>query len=215
MNNAESVRACLERLTTRELARMADREGIDIPPDLDRIFIIQELLEQELMKDGEDPPFPEMEAPPPGKMPVPLPRHYNITWLEILPRDPLWAFAFWEIKAQDRERFEAAAEFNGYCLRASLTGAGAAFTVPVGGDDNAWYLGFPPRRGEYTVELCVSFRGETRGLEEPVYKTLAASAPFTLPRGAAGQTGWEEIPDNPLIRLSGAACFSPRLYTSL
>jgi hypothetical protein len=205
MNNAESVRSCLERLTTRELARMADREGIDIPPDLDRIFIIQELLELELLKNSEEPPSPEPEIPPPGKMPVPLPRHYNITWLEILPRDSLWVFVFWEIKAQDRERFEAVPDFDGYCLRAHIAGAGAVFTVPVSNDDNAWYLGFPPQRSEYTVELCVSFRGETRGLEEPVYKTLAVSVPFTLPRG----TGVEKIPDNPLIRLSGAACFPP------
>jgi hypothetical protein len=203
MNNAESVRSCLERLTTRELARMADREGIDIPPDLDRIFIIQELLEQELLKNSETPLSSGPEAPPSGFGPVPLPRHYNITWLEILPRDPLWVFAFWEIKAQDRERFEALPGFDGYCLRASL--AGAAFTVPVGNDDNAWYLGLPSQRGEYTVELGFSFRGgEARRLEEPVFKRLAVSAPFTLPEGP----GLEKIPDNPLIRLSGAGTFS-------
>jgi hypothetical protein len=38
----------LESTTTRELIRMADQAGIDIPLDLDRIFIIRELLDIEL-----------------------------------------------------------------------------------------------------------------------------------------------------------------------
>jgi hypothetical protein len=214
MQNSESTRPCLERLTTRELARMADREGIDIPPDLDRIFIIQELLEYA----GQDqrPPEPEV-APPGGRLePVPLPRRYNITWLELLPRDPLWVFAFWEIKAQDRERLEASPDFEGYCLRGRLMGTDMTFSIAVGNDDNAWYLGFPSQRGPYTVELGVNFRQDGRGadnrgterhgVKEPVFKTLAASAPFVMPR-LPDPVEREECLSNSLLRLSGAESF--------
>jgi hypothetical protein len=202
MQTTEPIRSRLERLTTRELARMADREGIDIPPDLDRIFIIQELLEN--AEQGPLPPEPE--APPPGGKlgSAPLPRQYNITWLEILPRDPLWVFAFWEIKTQDRERLEAAADFRGYCLRARLSGADMAFTVAVGNSDNAWYLGFPSQQGTYTVELGATFRPDDYGAEEPVFKTLAVSARFALP-WQPNPAELEEHPAHPLIRLSGAA----------
>ena len=42
---AEEYKAFLKSLTTRELQKLADSAGIDIPPDLDRIFIIRELLD--------------------------------------------------------------------------------------------------------------------------------------------------------------------------
>jgi hypothetical protein len=199
MRNATSERALLEQRTTRELARMADREGIDIPPDLDRAFIIRELLENSAA-----PPPPADDPEPDGRnRPVPLPRKYNITWLEILPRDPLWVFVFWEIRSQDRERFEAAANFEGYCLRSCAAGQDTAFTVPVGSGDTAWYLGLPPARGGYTVELCVCFRHD----KGPLVRPLAACGPFLMPLffGEAGEGA-----DNPLIRLSGAVWFPRR-----
>jgi hypothetical protein len=216
----ENARAYLESLTTRELIRMADREGIDIPPDLERVFIIQELLENEK---PEDSPEPELRAKLP---PVPLPKQYNITYLEILLRDPLWVFVFWEIKKYDRELFENSADFEGYCLKVSSTGSGSpapsgasperntpsetVFTVSVGTEDTAWYLGFPPQGGEFYVELCVRLRNSRdseRNEADTALKTLAASKPFFMPR-LFNPAENEETLKNPLIRLSGAEYFS-------
>ncbi|MDR1147291.1 MAG: hypothetical protein LBK66_01525, partial [Spirochaetaceae bacterium] len=47
MDGCRMIRRYLESLTTRELAALADKAGIDIPPELDRIFIIEAILEAE------------------------------------------------------------------------------------------------------------------------------------------------------------------------
>jgi hypothetical protein len=214
----ETARSYLESLTTRELIRMADREGIDVPPDLDRVFIIQELLENDNLE-----VLPEPEER--GRLsPVPLPKQYNITYLEVLLRDPLWVFAFWEIKKYDKELFENSEDFEGYCLKVSSIGSTLSpdrktpeaflsetvFTVSVETEDTAWYLGFPPQGGEFYVELCVRLRNSResgRDGTDMSLKPLAVSRPFSMPR-LFNPSENEETLKNPLIRLSGAEYFS-------
>jgi hypothetical protein len=109
-----------------------------------------------------------------------LPKQYNITYLEVIIRDPLWAFAFWEVNSHDREIYEKDPDFEGYHLKVSAPGE-KPFTIPVGVEDGAWYLGFPPEYSSrkyacdirFHVELCV-----LRGEEEQV---LAVSRSFRLP----------------------------------
>jgi hypothetical protein len=193
------TRSYLESLTTRELAVLADNTGLDIPPVLERIFIIEELLdfesEDETGTSGEvspgeaengEPGFPELLS---------LPKQYNITYIEVMLRDPLWVFAFWEIKSQDREIYEKSAVFEGYHLKVSPLDAipspeNVPFIIPVETGDSAWYIGFPPGGGRFKVELCVQ-NGE-------VAVVLAVSRSFRLPKlaGAAASP--------PLVELSGA-----------
>jgi hypothetical protein len=194
-------RSFLESVTTTELLKLADRAGIDLPPGLDRTIVIEELLETgEPEKAGDKQNLggenPDGKAAQPAT--APLPKHYNINYIEVLIRDPLWAFAFWEINAHDKEALEGAPEFGGYCLRVMpVPGPGdSSFTVQVGTGDSAWYLGFPPEGGRFTVELC-AIRKDT-----PV--VLAVSKPFrvpTLPGEAHASAG-------PLLRLSGIDDFT-------
>ena len=223
------TRSWLERLSTDELIAFADSQGLDFPPGLERNFIIEELLDLAFGDDietdenlGSHPDFMEAAA---------LPKQYNISFIEVMIRDPLWAFVFWEIKGHDKEIHEKTADFEGYCLRvipmrktdglpkqrAPLFAADRAdsFTITVGADDTAWFLGFPPdAAGDdsrcYQVELCVPRGGEAI--------TLAASRLFTLPRlieppgrhtgPGALSPGIQDIYRNPLARLSGAGDFS-------
>jgi hypothetical protein len=139
-----------------------------------------------------------------------LPKQYNITFLEVLIRDPLWAFVFWEIKNHDKELYEQAPDFGGYYLRVIPLNGGIegpkedSFTVSVGINDTAWYLGFPPAEGRYRVDLCV-----LRGSDEIV---LAVSRPFMLPRLLnmplkSGGQSLGQVYLNPLAGLSGAEEF--------
>ena len=189
----------LNSLTNRELVKMADGAGIDIPSDPDRILIIRELLDSKL--DEEIPQDHLTEKPNPET--AELPRQYHITYLEVLPRDPRWVYVFWEIKALDRERYESDPRFEGYALKAleCQTGPGKsaennfkeAFTVPVNPEDNSWYLGFP-RSGIFRIALWL------QGLET----SLIVSRIFTLPRFLNSPEN-ETFLARPLIRLSGAA----------
>ena len=195
MGEVAALKSYLERLSTRELVKRAGDAGIDLPPDLDRIFIIRELLDDAF---EEDPPEPLEEQP--ELKTAQLPRQYHISFLEVLPRDPRWVFVFWEIKAQDRAHYESLPDFEGYALRALEYGKGKAeesFTVPVGPGDTSWYLGFPPGGGSFRIALWL------RGIET----ALILSRPFTLPR-FLNSPGNREFLDRPLVRLSGAEDFA-------
>jgi hypothetical protein len=208
MDVTRFTRVFLDSLSTDELVKLADSHGIDIPPDLERIFIIEELLEIG-SEDGWENEFGR-EGTLKGEAdflePVPLPGRYNITYLEVMIRDPLWVFVFWEIKGHDREVFEKSPDFDGYCLKVRPMGDAAggeaeSFTVPVGSGDTAWYLGFPPEGGRYRVELRMIWaEGET---------VLAVSRSFTLPKliSPQNQGNMEEVYRNPLSVLSGAGDF--------
>jgi hypothetical protein len=219
VEEARLDRPFLEGLTTAELVKLADREGIDLPSGLERILIIGELLDtlDDARGDAErKSSFPLEER----RLPVssaPLPRRYNISYVDVLVRDPLWAFAFWEINAHDREIHEKAGDFGGYCLRVNPAGvpAGAfseaagdsSFTVQVGTGDSAWYLGFSPPGGTFRVELCAMRR------EEPVI--LAVSKRFTLPNLYEPlENGRSRASQNPLLRLSGIDDFQILRNTS-
>ena len=221
MDEIPLSRAHLESLTTSDLIRMADSFGIEIPPELDRIFIIEELLEITSSNGAAEdisidlaPPLETDPADSDSLEPVPLPRQYNITFVEVIIRDPFWAFVFWEIKTQDKEHFEKIQDFEGYYLKVSPWGLAAkpdaegVFTVQISQNDAAWYLGLSPaieqskpplsRARQYKVELCAGAReGEA---------VLAVSSPFALPLLHEAPTGRDYrlfAAENPLVMLSG------------
>jgi hypothetical protein len=209
MDDSGLNRAYLESLTTHELIRIADRFGIDIPPDLERIFIIEELADIAAEDEPDSSPEGEPLEEADFSESVPLPKQYNITFIEVIPRDPLWVFTFWEIKSHDKEFYEKASDFIGYHLKVSSrdpldkAGPDSSFTIPVGNSDTAWYLGFPPTGGRYRVELCA-----VREDEEIV---LAVSHPFKMPKlqnppktvEGPGTPEEQELYKNPLSCLSG------------
>ena len=266
--NSQAIsRAHLESMTTSDLIKMADNLGIDIPPDLDRIFIIEELLEIAAPEEvAEDitivPEAPDTSAPvspapvvppgttaethpgsdrksasvlPEGEMAdsglvesVPLPRHYNITFIEVMIRDPLWAFVFWEIKAQDKDHFEKAQDFEGYHLKVSPwvvptlaptvkpvapavkeTETEGVFTVPVTPNDTAWYLGLNPTVEQGKLRLAQiqnepkQYKVELCACMRGGETVIAVSNPFKLPLLHELPTGKE----NSLVRLSGYGDF--------
>jgi hypothetical protein len=212
---AELTISYLENLSTGELIELAVKNGLDIPPGLERVFIIEELLYLDYNAEGalaenahhdinqndvQHNEFKEFAM---------LPKQYHISFIEVLIRDPLWAFVFWEIKAHDRKHYESMASFNGYCLRVTpLKENGhqaedaASFIVSVGIDDFARYLGFPPNNGRcFKIELGMQ--------AHDYYTTLAESRPFTLPR-LIEPTSDEltAVYGNPLASLSGVDRFS-------
>ena len=163
----------LERLSTHELITLAEEHGLDIPHELERVFIIEELLYLDRQGIGASAETEEQLL---------LLKRHNISLIEILVRDPLWAFVFWEVKGHDRELYENDEDFNGYCLRvipfrenSSKPDMAGSFTVALDKNDSARYLGFPPNdRRFYTVELCVP--------RPDNYTVLAASRSFRMPQ---------------------------------
>jgi hypothetical protein len=231
LSDSRLTRSHLESLSTDELIVLADHFGMDIPPGLERVFLIEELLD--IPHGGKLEPDGDLDGRPGFMEAVALPKQYNISYIEVMIRDPLWAFVFWEVKGHDREIHEKAPNFEGYCLRVvPLRADGGSwgrafrpdrensFTVPVGVNDAAWYLGFPSTEhqsdgaagkdapsADRWYQVALSAR---RGDEEIL---VTVSRPFKLPLLAPGRKNGavkdtQGLYQNPLIRLSGACDFS-------
>jgi hypothetical protein len=189
----------LERLSTSELLDIAASFGLDIPQGLERSFLIEELLEAD---DGDwdeaanPPAFSEDEeefqvwgdglsAGAKRRVTVPLPEQYNINFVDVLFRDPSWFFVMWEVRDEDRERFELSPRFKGYSLSvydvsSVLMGHHPLFTVEVETNDQSRYLSFPLETvygGDFYIELCVLMKDHEGVQMQP----LARSRQFTLP----------------------------------
>ena len=198
----------LESLSTGELLDLADKCGLDIPFGLERVFIIEELLYLDRSRDDTSGEVEDIDRLKFEEFAVLL-KQYNISFIDILIRDPLWVFVFWEIKVYDRELYEKTADFEGYCLRVIPLKEGSlqpnlegSFTVAVSTDDSGRYLGFPPDAGRcFIVELCALRRGDCI--------VLAVSRSFTLPRliNPKLYQDIEAVYRNPLAQLSGVDRF--------
>ena len=203
------TRNWLESKSTKELYAFAEDFGLDIPPGVERIFIIEELLLESAAM-SEPKPQEEIKINPSYAESVALPKQYNISFVNVRVRDPLWIYAFWEIKSHDREMHENADDFGGYCLRIIPLSEEEnvpisredSYSVSIGINDSARYLGFAEQTlqsaGRYMLKL-----GVVRGDSE---LQLALSTPFCIPRLIDNEI-IGELEKNPLVRLSGVKDF--------
>ncbi|MCL2609277.1 MAG: DUF4912 domain-containing protein [Treponema sp.] len=168
----------LESLSNGELAELARGKGLFLPPSLDRIFVIGELLELELEREEGQA---EERAEDAGKEPSPvsaLPEDYDLCYVDVLVRDPSWVFVFWEEKKRpvylnaEDDRLP-----KGRCLHViPLTpdNPQPPFTVELRPGDRSMYLGIPEDLGRYfRIDLCAT------GPDGPF--PIAGSHPFRLP----------------------------------
>jgi uncharacterized protein len=191
-----------------------------LPNNSDRIFVVEELLDFSSREEGGSSGNNETEITDlVVTESVPLPRQYNITFIEVMIRDPLWAFVFWEIKASEKEQFEKDDNFDGYYLKVSRlddnpsgSGNSGLFVVPVRPDDTAWYLSLSPAfeadsswtdQSQFKVEFCAGVGG--------IETALAVSSPVRLPYlpelPSAGKHEASLACRDELIRLSGYVDF--------
>ncbi|MCL2175082.1 MAG: DUF4912 domain-containing protein [Treponema sp.] len=199
------TRVKLESLSTGELVNLADSYGIDIPSGLERIFVIEEILEYANAEESE--PKEDLVVVPSYSESVLLPKQYNISYLDVMIRDPLWAFVFWEIKSHDRETHENAVDFKGYCIRVIPLIEGEteqqakekSFTVSVAPADSARYLGFAEHSSNSMVRYVIKLNA-IRGDSEI---QIASSRHFDLP-ALYEKDGISDLVKNPLIKFSGA-----------
>jgi len=102
-----------------------------------------------------DPSLSTLEA---GLAPAPRPE--SETRVVFLPRDPQWAYVFWEISDQDRQQAQQAGASQ-LCLRvADVTGLSGGDSHPhtlqevaVNSHATEWYLPVPLSDRDYRVEL--------------------------------------------------------------
>ncbi|MDR0910666.1 MAG: DUF4912 domain-containing protein [Spirochaetaceae bacterium] len=170
MDKAAISKPYLEGLSSQELNEIAENFSLEIPPELERAFLIEAIMEA-AESSGLDESEEENEpTPPPSVNKNVFKNNYNKNKISVLLRDPLWAFAFWDIRALDRDNYENTPGFEGYFLH--IIGDDDQWTIPVKPRDNELYINLPEKRGPYRVDLCAARMGSE--------DTLASSEVFTL-----------------------------------
>ena len=113
MNEEMITRTYLETLSFSELVSLADDYGVDVPEDLDRRFLIAELLElAEESANSEEEMI--ISADDGLNNDVVLSGNYNETQVSCILRNPAWLFVFWNISDGDADRMR---ETEGCCLK--------------------------------------------------------------------------------------------------
>jgi hypothetical protein len=85
-------------------------------------------------------------------------------------RDPYWAFAYWEIDEETKQKIKADPGFEGLLLRVhdikliNFTGDNSNFyfDIPVLLSDMKWYINVPHPDSVYLIQLLYSSHGEKK-----------------------------------------------------
>lgn len=139
-------------MTLRQLRQIASDLGVALYSRKSKTELVA-AIEQRQETQAEEPNLKEIEAEL-----APAPQPGPETSVVFLPRDPQWAYVFWEISEADRSR---AAGTGQLCLRvADVTGLPGGSAHPhtlqeviVESQASEWYLPVPLSDRDYRVEL--------------------------------------------------------------
>jgi len=182
----------LSMLSDQELTVLAERMGIYLPEGLDRPFIIEEILsaleddddkERVFSHDGtghveEKKLSGSSSVPSPGMDKTEIPSRYNETMIRILPRDPAWIYAYWDIAEQHPGRNEEDDTESDLFLRVVELDPRSSekkdfFDIAISYEDWKWYINIPQPGAIYRVDLCQRLKEKSR--------VLARSNKVTMP----------------------------------
>ncbi|MEN6382128.1 MAG: DUF4912 domain-containing protein [Rectinema sp.] len=160
----------LSLLSDEELRTLAEKMNIYVPEGLERIFLIEEIIDA--YEDDTSDKVYSHDAPDhleekklagtgfiPGRLEdISIPDYYNETYINAIVRDPLWIFAFWDIADSTRQKYIGEAETSRLLLRISeATGFEPSFSydIVVSFDDRKWYINVPHPKRSYMIDLCI------------------------------------------------------------
>lgn len=183
MEDREITRAFLETLSFSDLVKVADEYGIDVPEDLNRTFLIGEILEvvsdmdnsmhqQEMIISDDEYVAEENEI---GV------RSYNITEVQIMLRNPAWAFVYWNISDSDRISLDKAF-ISQMMLRISSFSEKDQikpddfFDIQISKDDDGQYVLLPAGKKFFRIDLLFNIDG--------IIDILSSSKVLEMPVGA-------------------------------
>lgn len=171
----------LEVLTDEALRKLAALEGLDVPDDVERILLIDAILEvlEEKQEDQElqnnnlmqvsqkkyDLTLLEIEPTSEENIETMLPLSYHETRVQFLLRDPYWAYVYWDVKRGSLEALKKELEAEKVLLRVLRhrrmpQGVGFpssevvdSFDIEIGYKDYSWYVNLPVQDTYYSAAL--------------------------------------------------------------
>ena len=211
----------LESLTNDELRELADTYGLDIPSNLNRNFIIGELLEyaQELelsTQADRDLNYVEYdESDEQGNEgELKLPKSYNETKINAILRNPTWVYAFWDISEADLQTFTDNDDFMNLSLHVAFFDNEESevqtdsIDLKVSLEDRNQYILLSSEKKHFILSLEECCRGKPNVI-------LAKSKRISVPTGnklLRNAIPGKNMDFPPLIRLSGIDAVLRRQY---
>lgn len=194
-------RTYLESLSTADLISLADEYGIDIPENLNRRFIIGELLEAvEDAGEEKKETLQESDVLPEGSE---LPTSYNETCITAIIRNPAWVYVYWDISSFDIEKLQQNHSFSSLSLKLSFFSRtdtekpSDVFDISVSLKDREQYILLPTTNYSLRVDLVSEFKNQ-------LPQVLAYSKTINLPQNLPQiNTKTLEQDISPIMELSG------------
>lgn len=180
MNTPIISKNYLETLSSQDLIALADEYGIDIPENLNRRFIIGELLEiiEDLADQEADDDITETTVLPETKE---LPYSYNETFIVAMLRNPAWLYVYWDIRSATTQLFNAENNFSRLYLKITFyenaddERYSESFDVSLSPEDRAQYILLSSKKNFVKANLIAEFTDK-----EP--ELLAFSKMIAIPK---------------------------------
>ena len=202
MDYAILSRQYLETLPSADLIALADDLGIDVPENLNRRFIIGELLDTAAEIKREN--YTDLKNDSDKIHPVSvLPETYNENQISVVLRNPVWAYVYWDIREADFQKIQKTVGFTSLVLRVSSFSNQDSvkpsdyFEISVSVSDRNQYVLLPASVKNIRIDLVAEFKGSASEL-------LASSKKINLPHMPAELM--LPLPDlriSPILELSG------------
>ena len=200
-------RQYLESISTADLISLADDYGIDIPDNLNRRFIIGELLDvaDEMENERKADSTVQIKQTSDDVPAETLPQSYNETQICAILRNPVWAFVFWDIKEADLKMLHSDSSVVSLFLHisffdsAEMTKNVDSFDIQISMNDREQYVLIPGGKRFFTIELAYSTHA---GLASVLALTKCIEIPVGNEALASMRPGME-MKMSPIMKLSG------------
>lgn len=181
MDEEKITRAYLETLSFSDLKKLADEYGVDVPEDLDRRFLLSEILEiaEEARHDKDAAMIISFNNE--VNQSTNLPEGYNETQISCVLRNPVWVFVFWDISDTDMNMLKALPDYS-LGLRVCILSSENDLTpeevleIELPNGANEQYVLIPAGKNFLRIEL-VYFSGSNR-------EVLAFSPVISIPKSS-------------------------------
>lgn len=202
-------RQYLDSMSTADLITLADDYGIDIPDNLNRRFIIGELLEtaEELNENhnNSEAELKQLEGNTESVESSKLPKSYNQTSIYAILRNPAWAYVYWDISEADLNHIKTDSDITGLMLYVSFYETNDSekptdsFEVQIKNSSREQYILIPQGKKFFNVNLVYSTSTQGKVLLANTTKQEISSEGEVVRSFMPGK----KIRMSPLVKLSG------------
>ena len=198
-------RNTLETLTSSQLIDLADEYGIDIPDNLNRQFIIEELIEvaKEIDENSNYKETIKVSDDAVNTIATELPESYNETKIDVMLRNPVSLFVYWDFSEVQLKQLKSN-KISIY-LQISFFDSMEAekpedtFEIQINSEDREQYILIPGGKKFVRVDLM---QNTTSSMDA----VLAVSSRLSIPQGSEEFMNFhpgENLKIKPILELSG------------